>query len=118
MAWMQLLGRLLLSGGLVVGASEVAKKHDVYGALIASLPIISILAIVWLYVDTGDAQKISQFSVDIFWLVLPSLVLSVSLPQFLNRGIDFWPALLASSVLTILAYAIGLKLANGVHSLV
>ena len=113
MAFIQLSIRLLLSGGLIVAASEIAKKNDVYGALIASLPLISIFAMVWLYNDTGDSEQIASFSKNIFWLVIPSLVLFLTLPMFLQRGIEFWPALLASIVLTILTYVAGLRLATG-----
>ena len=113
MAWLQLAVRLVLSGGLIVGASEIAKKNDVFGALIASLPLISIFAMIWLYNDTGDTEQIATFSKDIFWLVIPSLVLFLTLPVFLQRGMDFWPALAIAIILTIIAYTIGLKLANG-----
>ncbi|MDE0869755.1 MAG: DUF3147 family protein [Candidatus Poseidoniaceae archaeon] len=113
MAWLQLAFRLLLSGGLIVGASEIAKKNDVFGAFLASLPLISIFAMIWLYNDTGDTEQIAIFSKDIFWLVIPSLVLFLTLPFFLQRGVDFWPALGMSIFLTLLAYAFGLKVASG-----
>ncbi|MCP2505081.1 MAG: DUF3147 family protein [Candidatus Poseidoniaceae archaeon] len=113
MAWLQLAFRLLLSGGLIVGASEIAKKNDVFGAFVASLPLISIFAMIWLYNDTGDTEQIAIFSKDIFWLVIPSLVLFLTLPLFLQRGIDFWPALGMSIFLTLLAYGFGLKVASG-----
>tara|TARA_B110000305_G_scaffold134077_1_gene149632 strand:- start:1236 stop:1586 length:351 start_codon:yes stop_codon:yes gene_type:complete len=113
MAWLQLVFRLLLSGGLIVGASEIAKKNDVFGAFVASLPLISIFAIVWLYNDTGDTEQIAIFSKDIFWLVIPSLVFFLALPLFLQRGMEFWPALGVSMFLTLLAYAFGLKIASG-----
>ncbi|NCG01681.1 MAG: hypothetical protein GWP25_07810 [Euryarchaeota archaeon] len=112
MAWFQLVVRLVLSGGLIVGASEIAKKNDVFGALIASLPLISIFAMIWLYNDTGDTEQISTFSTDIFWLVIPSLVLFLTSPVFLQRGMDFWPALSLAILLTVLAYIFGLKIAN------
>ena len=113
MAWVQLAFRILLSGGLIVGASEIAKKNDVFGAFIASLPLISIFAMVWLYNDTGDTEQIAIFSKDIFWLVIPSLALFLALPFLLQRGMDFWPALGLSALLTLLAYAFGLKVASG-----
>tara|TARA_B110000483_G_scaffold92305_1_gene113818 strand:- start:1238 stop:1588 length:351 start_codon:yes stop_codon:yes gene_type:complete len=113
MAWLQLVFRLLLSGGLIVGASEIAKKNDVFGAFVASLPLISIFAIVWLYNDTGDTEQIAIFSKDIFWLVIPSLVFFLALPLFLQRGMEFWPALGVSMFLTLLAYAFVLKIASG-----
>lgn len=116
MAWMQLAIRVLLSGGLIVGASEIAKKNDVFGALLASLPLISIFAMIWLYNDTGDTEQIATFSKDIFWLVIPSLVLFLTLPVFLQREIDFWPALSISIVLTISGYFIGLKVLSGSSS--
>ena len=110
---MQLAVRLLLSGGLIVGASEIAKKNDVFGAFLASLPLISVFAMVWLYNDTGDTEQIATFSKDIFWLVIPSLVLFLTLPIFLQKGMDFWPALGISILLTVLAYGLGLKIASG-----
>ena len=113
MAWLQLAVRLLLSGGLIVGASEIAKKYDVLGALIASLPLISIFAMVWLYNDTGDTEQIANFSKDVVWFVIPSLVIFLTLPFLLQKNIDFWPALSISIILTILAYALGLKIASG-----
>jgi hypothetical protein len=113
MAWLQLAVRLLLSGGLIVGASEIAKKNDVFGAFLASLPLISVFAMVWLYNDTGDTEQIATFSKDIFWLVIPSLVLFLTLPIFLQKGMDFWPALGISILLTVLAYGLGLKIASG-----
>ena len=113
MAWVQLAFRILLSGGLIVGASEIAKKNDVFGAFIASLPLISIFAMVWLYNDTGDTEQIAIFSKDIFWLVIPSLVLFLALPLLLQRGMSFWPAIGISAFLTLIAYAFGLKIASG-----
>jgi len=113
MAWLQLAFRLLLSGGLIVGASEIAKKNDVLGAFLASLPLISVFAMIWLYNDTGDTEQIATFSKDIFWLVIPSLVLFITLPVFLQKGMEFWPALGISIILTVLAYGLGLKIASG-----
>ena len=110
---MQLAFRLLLSGGLIVGASEIAKKNDVLGAFLASLPLISVFAMIWLYNDTGDTEQIATFSKDIFWLVIPSLVLFITLPVFLQKGMEFWPALGISIILTVLAYGLGLKIASG-----
>tara|TARA_B100001029_G_C14628256_1_gene217766 strand:+ start:68 stop:424 length:357 start_codon:yes stop_codon:yes gene_type:complete len=112
MIWWQLAIRGIISGGLIVSASEVAKKNDMFGALIASLPLVSIAAIIWLYNDTTDTEKVASFTTDILWLVIPSLVLFISLPILLNRGMDFWPALALACSLTIAAYLIGIKLVN------
>ncbi|MDP6741971.1 MAG: DUF3147 family protein [Candidatus Thalassarchaeaceae archaeon] len=112
MIWWHLAVRGLVSGGLVVGASELAKRNELMGALIVSIPLVSILAIIWLYNDTTDTEQVADFTTGIVWLVIPSFVLFFSLPVFLRRGIEFWPALGAACALTILAYYIGVQLAT------
>jgi len=71
---------------------------------VASIPLLSVLAMVWLYVDTKDIAKISALSTSIFWLVLPSLILFVSLPLFLKQGIAFPASLAASIAITVICY--------------
>ncbi|DAC50771.1 MAG TPA: DUF3147 family protein [Candidatus Thalassarchaeaceae archaeon] len=112
MVWWHLAVRGFVSGGLVVGASELAKRNELMGALLVSIPLVSILAIIWLYNDTTDTEQVADFTTGILWLVIPSLVLFISLPIFLRRGIEFWPALGAACALTILAYYIGVQLAT------
>ncbi len=65
----------VLSGTIIVASSEIAERSALYGALIISLPIASILAVVWLYHDTGDLGQVADYAGSILWLVLPSLVL-------------------------------------------
>ena len=101
--------KFALSAALIVCISEVAKRHSLLGAALASLPLVSIFAMVWLYIDTQNVQAIAVLSRDIFWLVLPSLVLFISLPIFL-RWVPFYFALLISCLLTSLAYFITLLL--------
>ena len=110
MAWMQLAVRALVSGGLIVAASEVAKKNELLGALIISVPLISIMAIIWLYNDTSDVEQVADFTTGILYLVIPSLTLFLSLPVLLRRGMEFWPALGLACLLTIGAYYLGLQL--------
>jgi len=98
--------KLLISAGLIVAVSEVAKRNDLLAALLASIPLVSVLAIIWLYVDTGDVQKISELSTGIFWLVLPSLVLFVALPVLLKQGVNFYLSLSISIALTAVSYMI------------
>lgn len=109
---MQYLIKIVLSAVLITLISEVAKRSSFWGAILASLPFISILAFLFLYVETKDVEKISSLSIDIFWLVIPSLVLFVSLPMLLKKGISFYPALGLSCILTIGAYylmSLGMK---------
>ena len=107
MIWQNLLLRVLFSGIIVVAASEMAKRNSLFGALIVSLPLASIMTLIWLHHDTGDTEHIAGFSREVLWLVLPSLVLFIALPILLSRGVDFWPALGSSAALPALCYVLG-----------
>ena len=98
--------KILLTALLVVAIGEAAKRSSALGAIIASLPLTSLLAFVWLYAETGDATKIASLSTNIFWYVLPSLVLFIALPLLIARGFGFWPSLLVASALTFGAYVL------------
>src|SRR5512139_2337801 len=102
--------KIALSALIIVAVAEVAKRSTFWAAALASLPLTSVLAFVWLYLDTGDVQKIATLSVSIFWLVLPSLLLLVLLPVLLRSGWGFWVSLAASSAATALAYLGMIKL--------
>jgi len=106
--------KVLLTALVVVTVSEVAKRSSVFAALVASLPLTSLLAFVWLYLDTRDASKVATLSVDIFWLVIPSLALFLALPLFLRLGWGFWLSLLAACTVTAACYASMLALAKRV----
>jgi hypothetical protein len=95
-----------LSGVIVLIVSEVAKRYPGWGGLIASLPLISILGIIWLWNDTGDTTRIANHAEATFWFVLPSLPMFLVFPTLLRANIAFWPALAASSLLTIALYAL------------
>ena len=98
--------KVLLSAIIIVVVSEVAKRSSLFGALIASLPLTSILAIIWLYVDTSDTSKIGALATDILWLVIPSLLFFIALPLLLRNGVQFWWALLFSCLATAAAYGL------------
>lgn len=106
--------KVLITALVVVTVSEMAKRNSVFAALVASLPLTSLLAFVWLYLDTRDAGKVASLSVDIFWLVIPSLALFLALPLFLRLGWGFWLSLLAACGLTAVGYASMLTLAKRV----
>ena len=101
-----LLLKALLSGAVVAAASEVARRSTLLGAVLVSLPLVSILALVWLYRDTGDPDEVASLSWSILWVIVPSVVFFVVLPLALRRGIDFWPSLALACALTALAYAV------------
>ncbi len=96
--------KVLLSAVLIVFISEISKRSTWLGAILASLPTLSILAMIWLYQDTQNAPLVAQLSQDIFWLVLPSLVFFIALPLFLRWKLSFYLSLSLSLALMIAAY--------------
>jgi len=94
--------KFAISAAVLVAVSEISKRSSFMGGLLASLPLTSLLAFIWLWRDTHDTTKIAALSTSILWLVLPSLVLFIVLPLLLKRGVTFWPSL-SISVVTMLA---------------
>ena len=100
----QYLFKIVISATVLVAISALAKRSSFWGAALASLPLMSVLAFIWLYLDSGDIQKVSALSTGIFWLVLPSLILFIALPLLLRAGLGFWASLGASCIATAIAY--------------
>ncbi|MBB72837.1 MAG: hypothetical protein CMF50_10635 [Legionellales bacterium] len=96
--------KILITALLVVAVSEVARRSTIAGAVLASIPLVSFLAIVWLYIQTKNTQLISQLSQDIVWLVLPSLVFFIMLPWLLRHKWHFSVAISLATVATIICY--------------
>jgi hypothetical protein len=93
-----------ISGILIALASEVARRYPGFGALIASLPLVSVLGMMWLWRDTQDAGRMADHAQATLWFVLPSLPMFVLIPVLLRRGVGFWPALALGCALTITLY--------------
>lgn len=105
--------KVVVSAVLIVAISELAKRSSLMGAILASIPLTSVIAMIWLYHDTGDTARISALASNIVWLVLPSLALFISLPLLLKTGLGFYLSLFISIVLTVLCYTLminGLRL--------
>jgi hypothetical protein len=96
--------KVAITAVLVVAIAEVARRSTLLAAVLASLPLTSLLAMIWLYADTGDVHKVADLARGIFWLVLPSLVLFIALPLMLRAGWPFGVSLLVSSGLTVVSY--------------
>jgi hypothetical protein len=96
--------KVAISALLIVAVTELSKRSTLLGAALASLPITSLLAFVWLYWDTGDAERVADLATNILWLVLASLIFFVSFPILIKGGWEFWPSLSVSLVLTAAAY--------------
>jgi hypothetical protein len=96
--------KVIVTAVLVVAVAELSKRSTFWGAMLASLPLTSVLAFIWLYWDTGDTQRIAALSQGILWLVIPSLALFAVLPVLLRAGFSFWASLTAAVLVTVLAY--------------
>jgi hypothetical protein len=103
-AMLYLVVKAALSGLIIVAASELARRVPTYGALLLSLPLVSILAMIWLWRDTGDNERIAALSESTFWLVLPTLPLFLVLPAMLRHGVGFWISLAAVCAMTVALY--------------
>ncbi len=97
--------KVIISALLVVAVSEIAKRSTGFAALLASLPLTSLLAFVWLHMEDAPAERIADLSSQIFWLVLPSLILFLLLPLLLKHGLGFWLSLGLSAAATAGSYA-------------
>jgi hypothetical protein len=93
-----------ISGVLVAAASEVARRFPGWGALIASLPLVSVLGMMWLWHDRPDAANMAAHAEATFWFVLPSLPMFLAIPWMLRSGVNFWAALLVGCVITMALY--------------
>jgi hypothetical protein len=98
------LTKFATSALVVVLISELAKRSTLAGAILASIPTVSVLAMIWIYAETHDTERLASFSVDVIWLVLPSLVLFAVLPVLLRMGVSFWWSLAIGIAATALAY--------------
>jgi len=103
-AMMQYALKIVLSAAILVAVAELAKRSSFWAAALASLPLTSLLAFVWIYLDSGDIEKVATLSHGIFWLVLPSLLLFLVLPLLLRGGLGFWLSLGAACFVTAAAY--------------
>ena len=93
-----------LSGLIIAAVSEIAKRNPGFGALVASLPLVSILGMMWLWRDTGDPVRMASHAEATFWYVLPSLPMFLLIPALLRQGWGFWVALAAGCALTVALY--------------
>ncbi|MGI6199115.1 MAG: DUF3147 family protein [Candidatus Cloacimonadaceae bacterium] len=98
--------KVIISAALIVLVSEVSKRSSLAGAIFASVPLVSFLAILWMYLETKDVKQIAALSTDIFWLVLPSLLFFVLFPVLLRRNVNFYLAFGISATLMVICYFI------------
>ena len=108
----------LLQSGIKVGitavvvvlVAEVSKRDVPAAALLASIPLTSVLAMLWMHQGGAEAADVASFATEVLWLVLPSCALFVVLPLLVQRGWEVVPALGVGLVATAVAYALVLLL--------
>ncbi|MBC7713688.1 MAG: DUF3147 family protein [Rhizobacter sp.] len=103
---MYIILKVLITALVVVGISEIGKRFSFAAGILASLPLTSILAFIWLYQDTKNTVEIINLSYVIFWMVIPSLFFFLALPFLLKMGWRFYPALLTSGILMFGVYSV------------
>lgn len=103
MSW--IIIKYLLTAGVVVLVSEFAKRSDKLGGLIAALPMITFLTLIWLYVENQSTEKIANHAWYTFWYVVPTLPMFLAFPYLLPR-IGFWPTIGASVVITLVCFVL------------
>lgn len=104
--------KVAITALLIVAIAEISKRSSFIAALLASVPLVSVLAMVWLYVDTRDSDKVAALASSVFWLVLPSLALFIALPLMLKQGYNFYLSMGLSILITIGCYWLMATLLN------
>ncbi len=106
--------KVILSALMIVAITETSKRFGFWGSLLASLPLLSLISMLWIYIETKDIQKIATYSIQVFWLVIPSLGLFASLPWLLSRY-TFYASLSVAIGVTIILYLAMLALFRLFH---
>lgn len=103
MAW--LITKYLITSGVVVLVSELAKRSDRLGGFIAALPMVTFLALIWLHVEKQPEAKVANHAWYTLWYVIPTLPMFAAFPALLAR-LGFWPTMLASVLITIACFGL------------
>ncbi len=98
------IAKLLITTFLIVLISEIAKRNSLAGAILAAIPLVSILAMTWMYVDTNSSVKAVEFSNNVVWLIVPSMTLFIAFPILIKKGFGFYPSMFIAISMTIFAY--------------
>ena len=95
-----------VSGAIVAAVSEIARRYPGWGGLVASLPLTSLLAMLWLWRDTGNAERVAELSQSAIWFFVPSVPLFIALPILLRSGVGFWASMAIVIAGTLALYAL------------
>ena len=105
-----LVARALLAGAMIAAISEIGRRMPATAAIVASLPLVSVLGMVFLWHQKPDAENMAVHSAATFWYVLPSLPMFLVIPVMLRAGVNFWIALVAGCALTVVLYLLMMQL--------
>ncbi|MBT80000.1 MAG: hypothetical protein CL587_06365 [Alteromonadaceae bacterium] len=100
-----LITKYMITAGVIVAASEIAKRSDKLGALIVALPLVTILTMIWMYVEAQPTDKIANHAWYTFWYVVPTLPMFLLFPFIIHR-IGFWPSLAVSAIATVVVFLV------------
>ena len=103
MAW--IITKYLLTAGMVVFISEVAKRSDRLGGFIAALPLMTLLTLFWLYVENQPEEKIANHAYYTFWYVIPTLPMFLLFPYLLPK-LGFWMTMGTCVVATVICFGL------------
>jgi hypothetical protein len=103
MTW--IITKYFLTAAVVVLVSELAKRSDKLGGLVAALPLVTVLTLVWLYIEKQPPEKIANHARYTFWYVVPTLPMFLVFPALLPR-LGFWPTLLAGVIVTVVCFGL------------
>lgn len=102
--------KIIVTLVIIILVTEISKRSTIIGGLVASLPLISFLSFIWLYVDTKDTDRIAQLSIQIFWLVIPSLIFFVVFTWLINYQYGFVFSITTSTIIMFIGYGATLYL--------
>ncbi len=101
MGW--IFTKYFITAAIVVLVSELAKRSDKLGALVAAMPLVTLLTLIWLYLENQPTDKIANHAWYTFWYVIPTLPMFLVFPVFLHR-LGFWPSMLVSLMLVAICF--------------
>ena len=109
--------KILLTALVIFAVAQLSQRDTLLAAVLASIPLVSVLAMMWMNQDGASNEDIVNFSKDIVWLVIPSLLLFIVMPELIERGWNFYPALGSGLCATVIGYFLMIELMNKFQSI-
>ncbi|MBU6234251.1 MAG: DUF3147 family protein [Alphaproteobacteria bacterium] len=97
---MMLVVKAVVSGLLIALASEMAKRSPLWGSVLVSIPLTSLLTAMWIHIESADLERNAVFLRNVFWAHLPTLTFFILCPIMLRQGINFWVSIFFSLAVT------------------